>query len=148
VVLCDALKLASEGRPELIIDYATLTGAARVALGPDVPPLFCNDDRLAEAVLNASVDSEDPLWRMPLFSGYEGYLDSTIADLSNCADNPMGGCITAALYLQRFVDEDIPWCHIDTYAWNRSDRPGRPAGGEAQGLRAMFHYLSDRFGAS
>jgi leucyl aminopeptidase len=146
VVLCDALALACESSPDLLIDFATLTGAARIALGPDLPPLFGNDDEVVAGLLAAAEKHRDPLWRMPLFDGYDSYLDSSVADLGNVADTPFGGCITAALYLQRFVTESTPWCHLDVYAWNRSARPGRPAGGEAQGLRAVFHYLEQRFG--
>ena len=146
VVLSDALARGSELEPDLMIDFATLTGAARVALGPDLPPLFANDETLAEACLNAGRRVEDPLWRMPLFDPYEEMINTPIADVSNSGNSPMAGCLTAALFLRRFVGEKIHWCHLDVYAWNPSDRPGRPMGGEAQGLRAMYEMLRERFG--
>ena len=145
VVLADALKLASEFRPELIVDFATLTGAARIALGPDLPPLFCNRDELAQDLLAASNAVDDPLWRMPLHHNYNKMIKGNVADLCNVADSPMGGCITAALFLEHFVDPDIPWCHIDTFAWNPNSQPGRPKGGEAQGMRGVFEYLRRRY---
>ena len=146
VVLADALTRASEENPELVIDFATLTGAARIALGPDLPALFANCDKVAEALLTAGIRVEDPLWRMPLHQPYRDLLDSPVADVSNVASINFGGCITAALFLEKFVGEGLNWCHIDTYAWNRSARPGRPAGGEAQGMRSVFEYLRERFG--
>lgn len=145
VVLADALALASEMLPELIVDFATLTGAARVAMGPDLPPLFASSDEVASGILAAGLRIEDPLWQLPLHAPYLDMLSSSIADLNNSASSPMGGCITAALFLQQFVGADLDWCHIDTYAWNRSNRPGRPKGGEALGMRAVFDYLRDRF---
>jgi leucyl aminopeptidase len=129
LVLCDLLAFASEQGPAAIIDCATLTGAARVALGPDLPALFCNDDDLATRLLAAGDAVRDPMWRLPLHDGYDSWLDSPFADLSNTAQKPMAGAITAALFLRRFVPAGIPWAHLDLYAWNDSNRPGRPEGG-------------------
>jgi leucyl aminopeptidase len=145
LVLSDALALASELKPDLILDYATLTGAARIALGPDLPALFCNRDDLAQAYLSAGEAQLDPLWRMPLWQPYLGYLKSNIADLANSGPSRMAGCITAALFLQRFVAAGIPWAHVDVYSWNDAERPGKPAGGEAQGLRAAFALLQAKY---
>ena len=146
LVLCDALTYAAEGRPALIMDFATLTGAARIALGPDLPALFTNSDALAAEYLAAGERTRDPLWRMPLWRPYLGYLKSGIADLANSGPSRMAGCITAALYLERFVPEGQAWTHVDVYSWNDTDRPGKPAGGEAQGLRAAWQLLTDRYG--
>ena len=146
LVLGDALAKAGEHEPELIIDFATLTGAARVALGPDLPAMFANDDDLAAGLETASRDVTDPLWRMPLWDEYKDMLKSDIADLSNSADSPMAGSVTAALFLQRFVPEGVPWAHFDTFAWRPSAKPGRPKGGEAMGLRAAFAMLQRRYG--
>ena len=146
IVLCDALTYAAEQSPRLILDFATLTGAARVALGPDLPVLFSNDDALADDWLAAGIRGFDPLWRMPLHRPYLRYLTSGIADLANSGATTMAGCITAALYLERFVPSDSPWAHLDVYSWNDSDRPGRPAGGEAQALRSCYAMLKTRFG--
>ena len=148
VVLGDALTHAGELQPALILDFATLTGAARIALGPDLPALYCNDEALAAQWLDAGLQQRDPLWRMPLWRPYWRYLTSTIADLANSGPSKMAGSITAALYLERFVPAQQPWAHLDVYSWNDSDRHGRPAGGEAQGLRAAFamlqaHYVGD-----
>ncbi|MBS0212136.1 MAG: leucyl aminopeptidase family protein [Proteobacteria bacterium] len=148
LVLCDALAYAAELKPALLLDFATLTGAARVALGPELPALFCNDEKLAADCLAASAASRDPLWRMPLWKPYTSYLKSTIADTANSGASRMAGAITAALYLQRFVPEGLPWAHLDTYAWNDRDRPGHPVGGEALGLRAMHAVLKARAGAA
>jgi len=145
LVLCDALAYAAEKKPALILDYATLTGAARIALGPDLPALFCNDEALAADYLAAGERSRDRVWRMPLWRPYLSYLQSPIADLANGGPSRMAGAVTAALYLERFVPEAQPWAHLDTYAWNDNDRPGRPFGGEAQGLRAAFTFLRSRF---
>ncbi|WP_441005088.1 leucyl aminopeptidase family protein, partial [Novilysobacter viscosus] len=144
VVLCDALTYAGEQSPELILDFATLTGAARVALGPDLPALYANDDVLAAQWLDAGQQQRDPLWRMPLWRPYLRYLTSTIADLANGGPSKMAGSVTAALYLERFVPAGLPWAHLDVFSWNEADRPGRPAGGEAQGLRAAFAMLQAR----
>jgi leucyl aminopeptidase len=146
LVLCDALAYAAEKKPALILDFATLTGAARVALGPDVPALFCNDENLAAELLAAGERSRDRFWRMPLWRPYLSMLKSNIADLANGGPSRHGGAITAALYLERFVPEGQPWAHIDQYAWNEGERPGKPAGGEAQGLRAAFTCLKARYG--
>lgn len=145
VILSDALAYAVEWQPALLLDFATLTGAARIALGPDLPALFANDEELAGDLLAAGVGQRDPLWRMPLHAPYAAFLDSPIADLNNAAASKHAGCITAALFLQRFVPEGVPWAHLDVYSWNDSARPGRPAGGEAQGLRAFHAMLRARF---
>ena len=147
LVLGDALAKAGEDEPELMIDFATLTGAARVALGPDLPATFVNDDELAASIEAAAKQVSDPIWRMPLWGGYDEMLKSDLADLSNAADSPMGGAVTAALFLRRFVPKDTPWAHFDTFAWRPSARPGRPKGGEAMGLRAAFAMLQGRYGA-
>jgi leucyl aminopeptidase len=144
VILADALTYAGELEPELILDFATLTGAARIALGPDLPALYSNDDALAQAWLDAGVRLRDPVWRMPLWRPYWRYLTSTIADIANAGPSKMAGSVTAALYLERFVPQQLPWAHLDVYSWNDADRPGRPAGGEAQGLRAVFAMLEAR----
>ncbi len=138
LVLCDLLAEAAAQRPHWLIDIATLTGAARVALGPDIPALFCNDEPMAAALLAAGLVAHDPLWRLPLWPGYAGWLDSPIADTNTVSAKPMAGAIIAALFLQRFVPPGISWAHIDTYAWNDQPRPGRPEGGEAQTLRALL----------
>jgi len=145
VVLGDALAHAGELSPDLILDFATLTGAARIALGPDLPALFANDDALANDWLAAGERVRDPLWRMPLWRPYLRYLTSNIADMAN-AGSRMAGAVTAALYLERFVPEGTPWAHLDVYAWNDSARPGRPAGGEALALRAAYDMLKLRCG--
>ena len=145
LVLCDALSYAAEMQPELVLDFATLTGAARVALGPDVPALFCNDEALAADYLRAGEVARDRLWRMPLWRPYLSYLKSNVADIANAGASRMGGAVTAALYLERFLPENLPWAHVDVYAWNDGDRPGKPAGGEAQGLRAAFGLLRNRY---
>jgi leucyl aminopeptidase len=145
LVLCDALTYAAEGKPGLIIDFATLTGAARIALGPDLPALFANDETLAADYLAAGVRARDPLWRMPLWRPYLSYLKSNIADIANSGGSRMAGCITAAVYLERFIPEGQAWAHVDVYSWNDSERPGKPAGGEAQGLRAAWQLLKARY---
>ncbi len=145
VVLCDALTHAGEMKPELILDFATLTGAARVALGPELPALYSNDDALANAWLDAGQQQRDPLWRMPLWRPYLRYLTSTIADIANGGPSKMAGSISAALYLERFVPAQQKWAHLDVYSWNDSERPGRPVGGEAQGLRAAYAMLQARW---
>ncbi len=147
LVLGDAFTRAAESEPHLMIDFATLTGAARVALGPDLPALFVNDDDLAGHVLAAAKDAQDPLWRMPLWDGYDDMLKSEIADVANGADSPMAGAVTAALFLRRFVPDGLPWAHLDTFAWHPTSKPGRPKGGEALGLRAAFAFLRTRYGA-
>jgi leucyl aminopeptidase len=137
LVLADLLTFAAEHDPALVVDCATLTGAARVALGPDLPALFSNDDRLAAAMLEAGQACGDPLWRLPLHSGYVSWLDSSVADINNVSTKPMAGAIIAALFLKRFVAKTLPWAHIDAYAWNDQVRPGRPEGGEIQAARAI-----------
>ncbi len=145
MVLCDALAYAGESSPDLLLDFATLTGAARIALGPDLPALYANDDALANDWLAAGERERDPLWRMPLWSPYMRYLTSNVADIANASNSTMAGSITAAIYLQRFVPKDTKWAHLDVYSWNDSDRPGKPTGGEAQGLRAAWAMLKARY---
>ena len=145
LILADALTKAAEGKPELIVDFATLTGAARVALGPDLPATFVNRDDLASDLEKAARDSEDPLWRMPLWDPYDENLKSDVADLANAASTPMAGAIYAGLFLRRFVPDEIPWAHLDTWAWRDAAKPGRPKGGEALGLRAVFAALEGRY---
>ncbi len=145
VVLADALTYACEYEPDLVIDFATLTGAARIALGTDLPPIFSNDISIANEITAAGEVEEDPLWVMPLYQPYKDLLKSPIADLNNIGKTPYGGCITAALFLEYFVTAETDWVHIDTWAWNQGSRPGRPAGGEAIGLRATFSYLKKRY---
>ncbi|HEV2188817.1 MAG TPA: leucyl aminopeptidase family protein [Stellaceae bacterium] len=146
LILCDALAEASDEKPEMIVDCATLTGAARVALGPELPALFCNDDGLASALIAAGQAEDDPMWRLPLYKPYRRLIDSKIADLNNVSDGPQGGAITAALYLNEFVDPKVPWAHLDVMAWNQRSRPGRPEGAEAQTLRAVYAHIAERFG--
>ncbi|WP_119167473.1 leucyl aminopeptidase family protein [Algihabitans albus] len=138
LILCDALAEAGRDRPDLLLDMATLTGAARVALGTDLPALFSNNDDLAAAALAAAAREADPLWRLPLHQPYQRFLESKVADLSSTGSSGFGGAITAALFLERFVPEGAPWIHVDLMAWNTAGRPGRPEGGEAQGLRALY----------
>lgn len=145
LILCDALAYAAEGKPEAIIDFATLTGAARIALGPDLPALFANDDVLAQQWIDAGEATRDPVWRMPLYRPYLRYLNSGVADMAN-AGSRMAGAVTAALYLERFIPEGQRWAHLDVYAWNDADRPGRPAGGEALALRSAWAMLKARYG--
>ncbi len=141
LVLADLLAEASDLSPALLIDAATLTGAARTALGPDLPALFSNDDGVARALLDAGVRAHDPVWRLPLHGGYDSWLDSSIADVSSTGTKPMAGAVTAALFLRRFVAPGTRWAHLDTYAWNDTNRPGRPEGGDAPGLRALYYML-------
>jgi leucyl aminopeptidase len=145
LILGDALARAAEAEPELILDFATLTGAARVALGPDLPALFASDDALAGDLLAAGDAVADPLWRMPLWTAYEEMLASDVADIGNASDAPMAGAVTAALFLRKFVPEGIAWAHLDTFAWRPAARPGRPKGGDALGLRAAWSILSARY---
>ena len=145
LILCDALALADVDAPELLIDMATLTGAARVALGPEVPALFTRDQSLARELMEVGAKEADPMWQLPLWSGYEDELGSKIADLNNASASGFSGSITAALFLQRFVSKAKQWVHLDLYAWNAKDRPGRPVGAEAQCVRALFAYLQARF---
>ena len=145
LVLCDLLADASDEKPELLLNAATLTGAARVALGPDMPALFCNDDSWADTLIAAGAEQHDPLWRLPLWQGYDSWLESPVADLNNVSAKPMAGAIVAALFMQRFIAAEVHWAHLDTYAWNDQTRPGRPEGGEAQAMRAVFAALRRRF---
>jgi len=146
LVLADALTLASEEKPALLLDAATLTGAARVALGAQLPVLFANDDALADAILEAGRLGFDPLWRMPLHKPYNELIKSRIADVNNAGQKPQAGAITAALFLERFVGEGLSWAHLDIFGWNDEARPGRPKGGEATAVRALFDMVRARFG--
>ncbi|MFM7703371.1 MAG: leucyl aminopeptidase family protein, partial [Rubrivivax sp.] len=148
VILCDALAYGAEGKPELMIDMATLTGAARVALGPQLPALFCRDTTLARALVDQGVALHDPLWHMPLWDGYHANIESDIADIVNTGKNAMAGAVTAALFLQDFVPAQVPWLHLDLFAWNDTARPGRPVGGEAQTLRTLLDWLESRYAAA
>lgn len=145
LVLCDALTLACEENPEMILDFATLTGAARVAMGADVPPYFTDDETLHNGLQQQMRNENDPLWQLPLYEPYRKLLSSNIADINNVASTGFGGAITAALYLKHFIEEGISWAHFDVYAWNMSDRPGRPKGGEAMGIRAVMALLQDKY---
>ncbi len=146
LILGDALTKAVEGKPDLILDFATLTGAARVALGPDLPALFANDDALSAAYLDAGTAEYDPLWRLPLWDAYDDMLKSDIADMVNAPDGPFAGPITAALFLRRFVPKEIAWAHLDLFAWRPAAKPGRPKGGDAMALRATWAMLKARYG--
>ena len=146
LVLADALTLAREDRPDLLLDFATLTGAARVALGPDLPALYSHDDDLADGLLKGGIDAHDQLWRMPLWEPYREMIKSGIADIDNSGEGGFAGSITAALFLDRFVDRGQAWAHLDLFAWNPAAKPGRPKGGAATGLRAVWTYLTRRFG--
>ena len=145
LILCDALAEASTEKPELLIDMATLTGAARVALGPEVAALFCDDEGLARDLLATAGAEEDPIWRLPLWRPYRKMIDSKVADINNVAESPHAGAIIAALYLQEFVDPGIPWAHLDVMAWNPQSRPGRPEGAEATALRALYAHITQWF---
>ncbi len=145
LVLCDCLALACEEKPELIADFATLTGAARVALGPDIPPIYSDYENLALNLMEAGDRVQDPLWQLPLWDNYNSYLDSPVADLANSASTGFGGSITAGLFLKNFVDKDIPWVHIDCYAWTPKARAGQPLGGEMQGPRALLDVLEKTY---
>ena len=146
LILCDALAEADSEEPDLLLDMATLTGAARVAVGPDLPALFTADDELALALSRHGERETDPLWRLPLYQPYAEGLKSRIADLNNVADSPMAGSVTAALFLKSFVTRTKTWAHLDLYAWNDKARRGRPVGGEAQAIRGIFRLLQERFG--
>ena len=146
LVLCDALAFADAETPDLIMDFATLTGAARVALGPELPALFGNDDGIVRELARVAAAEHDPLWPMPLWAGYEDELASKIADLNNVASSTFAGSIFGALFLKRFVGDSTPWLHVDLYAWNSKDRPGRSVGAEAQAVRAAYRYLVQRYG--
>ncbi len=146
LILCDALAEAETEDPDLLIDFATLTGAARVALGTELPALFSTDDAVRDAIVAAGQRTTDPLWPLPLFAAYRRHLDSSIADLNNVGSVSEGGAITAALFLREFVGKQRRFVHIDTMAWNVSSRAGRPAGGEILGVRAVFAMLQQRYG--
>jgi leucyl aminopeptidase len=146
MVLCDALALADEESPDLIINMATLTGAARAALGPELPALYCNDDGTARQLVDVCAAEEDPVWHMPLWQPYADGLNSPIADMNHINTGPMAGSIYAALYLKRFVENAGTFVHLDLYAWNPKARPGRPEGGECQSVRGLFRFLQLRYG--
>ena len=147
LILADALALACEDRPALLIDFATLTGAARVALGPDLPPFFTDHEDLAEAVARFGRGAHDPVWRLPLWSPYDALLDGKVGDINNISGGPYAGSVTAALFLRRFVEPDVPWVHFDIFGWNPATRPGRPEGGETQAARLLYDLLADRYPA-
>ena len=143
LVLCEALALADEEKPDLLIDMATLTGAARVALGPDLPPFYTDDTKLAMRLLHHAAVSNDPLWQLPLWKPYEAMIETPIADLNNAGQGGFAGSITAALFLKRFVEQAKSYVHFDIFGWTPTAKPGRPKGGEAQGLRAIFGVLEE-----
>ncbi|HEV7346381.1 MAG TPA: leucyl aminopeptidase family protein [Devosia sp.] len=147
LILADALALADEEHPELLLDMATLTGAARVALGPDLPPLYSTDDALARELMDAGARTDDPLWQMPLWSPYDAMMSSKIADVNNAGTGGFAGSITAALFLRRFVANAAAWVHLDIFGWTPEARPGRPVGGADQGIRAAYHVLKQRYPA-
>jgi leucyl aminopeptidase len=146
LVLADALALADEEKPDLLVDLGTLTGAARVALGPDLPPFYTNDETLAGDVAAHAKSENDPLWRMPLWPAYDSWLDSKVADINNAPSGGFAGSITCALFLQRFVSDTTRWLHVDIYGWTPSAKPARPEGGECQAARAIYKLLSQRYG--
>ena len=147
LILADALARAGEGEPELVIDFATLTGAARVAVGPDLPALFARKDETAQDLLAAGIAHDDACWRLPLHEGYREMLKSDVADINNAGSGGFAGAITAALFMDKFVPKGMDWAHFDTFAWRPAAKPGRPKGGDALGLRAAWHMLEQRFGA-
>jgi leucyl aminopeptidase len=146
LVLADALALACEEKPDLLIDLGTLTGAARVALGPDLPPLYTNDETLALDVARCAKQENDPLWRLPLWPAYDSWLDSKVANINNAPSGGFAGSITCALFLQRFIDDATCWLHVDIYGWTPSTKPARPEGGECQAARAIYKLLGERYG--
>jgi leucyl aminopeptidase len=146
LILADALALADEDKPELLVDLGTLTGAARTALGPDLPPFYTNDERLAADVARLAQQENDPLWRMPLWPAYDSWLDSKVANITNAPSGAFAGSIVCALFLQRFVEAARSWLHVDIYGWTPSAKPGRPEGGECQAARAIYRLLSERYG--
>jgi leucyl aminopeptidase len=146
LVLADALALACEEKPDLLIDLGTLTGAARVALGPDLPPFYTNDETLALDVARCAKEENDPLWRLPLWPAYDSWLDSKVANVNNAPSGAFAGSITCALFLQRFVEDDKRWLHVDIYGWTPSAKPARPEGGECQAARAIYKLLGERYG--
>jgi leucyl aminopeptidase len=145
LVLADALALACEEAPDLLIDMGTLTGAARVALGPDLPPFYTNDEALAQDVARCATAENDPMWRLPLWPAYDSWLDSKVANLNNAPSGTFAGSITCALFLQRFVEDATRWLHVDIYGWTPSAKPARPAGGECQAARAVYKLLGERY---
>jgi leucyl aminopeptidase len=145
LVLADALALADEEKPDLLIDLGTLTGAARVALGPDLPPFYTQDETLAADVSRWATAENDPLWRMPLWPAYDSWLDSKTADITNAPSGAFAGSITCALFLQRFVEQARSWLHVDIYAWTPTAKPARPEGGECQAARALYALLRERY---
>ncbi|MDP9096947.1 MAG: leucyl aminopeptidase family protein, partial [Pseudomonadota bacterium] len=142
LLLCDLMAEASDEQPDLMLDAATLTGAARVALGPDIPAIFTPDEELAALIAQCAAEVHDPVWRLPLHSGYDQWLSSPVADIGNVSLKPHSGAVIAALFLRRFVADGVSWLHIDTYAWNDSARAGRPEGGDAQSLRALLSVVT------
>jgi leucyl aminopeptidase len=146
LVLADALTFACEDKPDLLIDMGTLTGAARVALGPDVPPFYTRDDALAADVARHAQAENDPLWRLPLWAPYDTWLNAKAADITNAPSGGFAGSIVCALFLGRFVEPATPWLHVDIYGWTPSARPGRPEGGECQAARAIYGLLAERYG--
>ena len=147
LVLCDALAEADREKPALIVDCATLTGAARTAVGTEIAAMFCNDDVTARDLLRCGTTEHDPLWRLPLYAPYRRLLDSKVAEINNVSDGPAAGAITAALFLAEFVSPATPWVHLDIMGWNTGPRPGRPVGGEAMGMRALYALIEGRFAA-
>ena len=141
-----AQALADEEKPDLLVDLGTLTGAARVALGPDLPPFYTNDETLAQDVARFALEERDPLWRMPLWPAYDSWLDSKVADINNAPSGGFAGSIICALFLQRFVSDAKSWLHVDIYGWTPSAKPARPEGGECQAARAIYKLLSERYG--
>ncbi|WP_454782108.1 leucyl aminopeptidase family protein [Legionella sp. WA2022007384] len=146
LILADVLVRACEEEPELLIDFATLSSAARVSVGTEISAFFTNDESLAAGIIKASHKAADPVWQLPLFAAYEKFLRSSIADMTNSSDYPYGGAIIAALFLQRYITKTTPWVHFDIMAWNEQSKPGRPEGGEAMGLRAVMEYLLSVYG--
>src|SRR5690606_20897069 len=146
LVLADALALACEDKPDLLVDMGTLTGAARVALGPELPPFYTDDEKLASTLARHAMDENDPLWRMPLWPRYMPMLDSRTADTGNVGSGGMAGSIVCALFLKKFVDVES-WLHLDIYGWTPAARPGRPEGGECQAARAVYAMLCETYGA-
>ena len=146
LILADALAYADEEKPELLIDMGTLTGAARVALGPDLPPFYTQDETLAAEVARCAREENDPLWRMPLWAPYDSWLDAKTADITNAPSGTFAGSITCALFLQRFVEHAKSWLHFDIFAWNQTSKPGRPEGAECQAARALYALLVSRYG--
>jgi len=144
-VLGDALSLADEHSPDLLIDMATLTGAARVALGPDLPPFYTTDDNIASDIARHSASQKDPLWRLPFWEPYYSLFESSVADMNNSSDSGYAGSVTAALFLKRFVERAKSYVHFDIFGWTPSAKPGFPRGGEAQGIRALFAVIADRY---